>query len=349
MAAHRWDPRAPLPRDLVVPVRVGDEGGPTRRQAGGATWRRTSWGHRVPAEVDGDDVVQRIVEIAPRLMGSHQVTGWAALRLRGAQFFDGLGPRFELLPIDLVIGRKGNLRQRDGVRLSRTPTDPDGTVIGGVRVVSVGRAVVDVMRMADGVWAAVIEVEKAYAAELISRREIASWLARGPRLHGLSVVREALALSRENARSPKETEARLTAELEAGLPPLHVNATVVTAAGREIGEVDLFDEEAGLAIEVDGAEHRNAKRQARDVVKDDLLRDCGIEVIRLTGNQTSGPQAVERLLAARARAKFLPAGRRARRVVPRPEDLAERRIRAAEETAYFARMEEVVAEQRARE
>src|SRR3954468_10946219 len=88
---HKWSPVCPLPTGLVWPVPVDPTGlrGPTRGQAGGPRWRRSSWGLYVPSDVDASVPEQRILEQSMRLPGG-AVTGWASLRMHGAAFFDGL-------------------------------------------------------------------------------------------------------------------------------------------------------------------------------------------------------------------------------------------------------------------
>src|SRR4051794_29037996 len=56
----------------------------------GPRWRQTSPGLYVPADVDGAVVEQRVLEQGMRLVRHGAVTGWAALRWRGAQYFSGL-------------------------------------------------------------------------------------------------------------------------------------------------------------------------------------------------------------------------------------------------------------------
>src|SRR5690242_3155835 len=65
---HRWDPIAPPIPDLVLPVRVDPTGrdGPTRAQARGPRWRRSSPGLYVPVGTPDDLVEQRIVEAYAR-------------------------------------------------------------------------------------------------------------------------------------------------------------------------------------------------------------------------------------------------------------------------------------------
>ena len=90
--AHRWDPIAPPVTGLVRPVRVDPTGltGPTRGQARGTAWRSIAPGLVVAADVSHELVETRILE-AFALVGTRAViTGWAALRLHGGGFFDGL-------------------------------------------------------------------------------------------------------------------------------------------------------------------------------------------------------------------------------------------------------------------
>ena len=91
--AHHWAPTCPRPTTLVQPVRLDPSGerGPTRGQARGKKWRQVAWGWYVPADADSNVVEQRILEAAARLPAHSAVSAWAALRWRGATFFDGLG------------------------------------------------------------------------------------------------------------------------------------------------------------------------------------------------------------------------------------------------------------------
>src|SRR5215203_931560 len=88
--SEQWSTVAPQVR-VVLPVRVDPTGrdGPTKGVAQGSGWRRTAEGLYVPAAVDDSLVEQRIVEQGARLTRG-VVTGWAALRLLGGGYFDGL-------------------------------------------------------------------------------------------------------------------------------------------------------------------------------------------------------------------------------------------------------------------
>ena len=95
------------------PVRVDPSGlsGPTRRQASGRYWRRTSPGFYVPVDTRSELPEQHILEQSMRLPAGGAVTGWAACRLHGRNFFDGMEPDGRTpIPVPLNVGPHGNLR-----------------------------------------------------------------------------------------------------------------------------------------------------------------------------------------------------------------------------------------------
>src|SRR5690349_14041575 len=98
-------PFHPARPDLVRPVRADPKGkaGPTRAQARGRQWRRTSHGFYVPSSIDGGAVEQRIVEAGHTLTGLASVTGWASLRWQGAEWFDGWSSDGGSRPVDLAV------------------------------------------------------------------------------------------------------------------------------------------------------------------------------------------------------------------------------------------------------
>jgi hypothetical protein len=120
--SERWSVVAPRVR-VARPVRIDPAGltGPTKGQAQGARWRRTSEGLYVPAGVDDGLVEQRIVEQGSRLTRG-VVTGWAALRLLGGGYFDGLA-RDGLTRLPVQIAANGErLRSGPGVTCVASPS-----------------------------------------------------------------------------------------------------------------------------------------------------------------------------------------------------------------------------------
>lgn len=302
---HRWQPRAPWPRDLVRPVPVDPAGvaGPTKRQAAGPYWRRTSSGLHVPVDTDGDRVEQRVLEQSLRLPPGGAVTGWAACRVHGAAFFDGLARDGRTrLPVPLAVGPAGRVRTGPEARtVHHVLLDEDRVVRHGVPVVVAGRAAYDAVRLAPDPRAAVVSLDMALAARIVTLDELVAYAARQPRDRRL--VLRAARLSSPYSRSPRETELRLVWLLDARLPPPLVNGEVRDRDGRLLGIADLLDVEAGLVVEYDGADHRSGRRQAADLRREDDLRRVGLEVVRVAGADERD-RVVRRLHEARARCRF---------------------------------------------
>lgn len=304
-SSGEWDPRCEPPTGLVMPVRVGAPGGPTKGSAARGRWRRTSRGLYVPSSVSDDVVEQRIVEQAARLDGRGGVTGWAALRLRGAAYFDGTteGGRCPL-PVALALGRGGTLRSGHGASVSREPLDESEIqVVQGVRCTGPRRALFDEMRRAGDPRAAAIALDMAAAARLVAAWEMAEYAALRTTWRRASVVAAALSLADERSRSPGESRMRLVWLLDAGLPRPLCNRPVFDRHGRHLGTPDLLDVEAGVVGEYDGAVHLRIGRRARDIAREGRFRAAGLEYFTVVGSDLHEPEVVvDRMRATRDRA-----------------------------------------------
>jgi len=250
MAQHKWDPICRPPRGLVRPSSLDPLGltGPTRGQARGPRWRQTSHGYYVPATVDDEVPEQRILEQSIRLPEGGAVTGWASLRLHGGNFFDGLAPDGRTrLPVQLAVGRSGAIRGDSRAKVSREPLHPDEIVTAqGIPCTAVSRAVFDEMRRAGGVVDAVVAIDMAVAALLVSVRRVRAYAADRRRWRRSTLVEKALDLASERSRSPNESRTRLIWEVDAGLPRPLVNQHVWDLRGNLLGIADLLDVEAGV-------------------------------------------------------------------------------------------------------
>ncbi len=320
---HRWDPFQ-SPRRVVHPVRRDPTGrnGPTPGAVRGPGWRRTSAGLYVPAGTDRSIPEQRVAEEAATLPPDGWVTGWAALRMHGAAFFDGRAPdgRTEL-PVLLGVPLGCHLRPRPGVGHVRSQV-PTTVVIRGVRCAGVRRALFDAMRLEGGLRGAVVSLDMAAAARLTSVARMRSYLESRPSwrgVPGVPVVRRALLLADDDSASPPESRLRLVWLLDARLPRPLVNQPVFTLGGELLGYPDLLDVEAGLVIEYDGDDHRSAPRHSHDVDREAGFREHGLEVTRVTGHdlRRTAP-LVHRLHTARSRAPFQASSRRTWTLVPPP-------------------------------
>jgi hypothetical protein len=295
----------------------------------------------VPRAVDGSVPEQRVLEQSVRLPVGGAVTGWAACRLLGAAFFDGLEPDGRTpIPVPLAIGPTGNIRADDALSISRETLGPEEVLLRhGIPCTCELRALFDEMRRGSDLREAVVDIEAMAAAELVSVKRMGDYVDARPGCKRVQQVRDALELADEGSRSPNETRMRLVWQLDAGFPRPLVNQHVWDLRGRLLGIADLFDPVAGVVGEYDGADHRTAGRHSRDVDREARFRDRGLEVFRVTGPDLwDRPRVVRRMAAARARARWLPPGQRGWTVVPPPglgpdptldEILEEREARSA--------------------
>ena len=322
---HRWDPKAPHPGRLVLPVRVDPTGanGPTPGQARGPHWRRTSHGFYVPTGTRQDLPEQQIAEAAVRLPRTARVTGWAACRLSGANFFDGLDrDGCTRLTVPVSVGPRGQLASA-GLRVVYWSIPQEHQAIRhGLSTVQELRATADAARLAPSFVEAVVVVDMMCAAELVSIRQLHE--------SGLRFAPGVLDAASEHSSSPNETRCRM--RCRAALPGVRwlVNCPIYDVNGRLLGIADLLDLETGLVIEFDGAEHRHAVRHTKDVVKEDALRRVGIEVVRITGSEVDNETlVVERVRAGRSRARCEAESQRRWRARPKQETLHDRIVERA--------------------
>lgn len=285
--SERWQPICPTPPDLVTPRPIDPNGvtGPTPGQARGPGWRRTAPRLYVPASVGDEVVEQRILEQAQRLPDQGAVTGWAALRLHGGGFFDGLDSGdLRRLPVPLAVPRSGKMRADPGFVVVRSDVPPEElTSRYGIRCTSVARALFDEVRRRHELRAAVAAVDMVLAARLARRPDLLEYADHRLGRPGSRLFARAVALSVERSRSPKESELRLIWVLDAGLPSPRCNWPVADSSGRFIGKPDLLCVELGVYGEFDGADHRGRERHRRDVEREDLFRRTGLEGFTVVG------------------------------------------------------------------
>lgn len=323
------------PDGLVRPSRIDTSArtGPTRGLVQGHGFRRTSRGLYVASDVDSSIVEQRILEQGARLRKYGAVTGWACLRWRGAQFFDGTAPGGTQLPVPLVVGA-AKLRAVPGVLVSQEQLAPsEREWVAGLWCTTTQRALFDEMRRHGQLRQAVVDMDMAAAARLISVDLMRSYVGHRSAWTGVPLVRQALRLATNESRSPQESRMRLTWLLDAGLPAPVCNRPVFDLSGQLLGVPDLFDEEAGLVGEYDGADHRESTRHRSDVARQQRFRDHGLEYFAIVaGDLRDRSAAAQRMLNTRARAKFLPPESRAWTLTrpvwsPEPESLDEQLLR----------------------
>lgn len=313
MERHQWEPRAERPDDLVVPVRLDPTGraGPTRHQAAGPRWRQTSSGCYVPSHAP-DHLEQRILEQGIRIRAYGAVTAWAALRWRGASFFDGREfPDGEPLPVPLVTGGH-DLRPDARVGISKAQLAPEEREsIDGIWVTSADRAVFDEMTRHGQLRQAVVDLEMTIAAGLLSISEFRSYVDRRNAWTGIGLAREVVLAAGLGCRSPQEVRMVLVWMWDAELPRPLCNVPIFDLQGRLIAIVDLLDVEAGCVGEYQGADHKEGEKHRRDVAREQALRDHGLECFEVVGGDLQDRElTVKRMVSARERSRFEPPSRR---------------------------------------
>lgn len=319
---HKWDPSCPPPRHLVRPVPLDLEGvrGPTPGQAKGTSWRRTSHGFYVPvATVNADIPEQRVVEQAVRLPDGGAVTGWASLRMRGGNFFDGLAADGRTqIAVPLAVGGLSKMRGDERVLVSREPLDPSEVVLlHGVPCTVVRRALFDEMRRTRDLRESVVAMDMAAAALMVSVRQMCEYAQQRRSWRRAASVHRALELASERSRSPQESRTRMVWEIDAGSPSPLVNQRIWDLEGNLLGIADLLDLEAGLVGEFDGADHREATRHTRDISRQERFERHGLQVFRVTGLDLLDPaRVVARIHFHRSRALFLAESERRWTVTP---------------------------------
>ncbi len=315
-----WSPRCGRPPRLVRPVRLDPSGvsGPTPGQSKGPHWRRSSHGFFVPAEVPDAVPEQRILEQSVRLPAGGAVTGWAACRMAGAAYFDGLGrDGVGRRPVPLATGGPSLRSDADIIVLRDRLDASETTILAGVPCTTSQRALFDEMRRCADDRAAVVAMDMMAAAELESISRMRAYCTAHPGVVGAPRVRRALDLADEGSRSPGESRMRLVWVLDARLPRPLSNQPVFDRNGSLLGVADLFDEEAGVVGEYDGAVHRAARRHHHDVIREERFRRAGLEYFKVVGLDLADlGRVVDRMLATRERARRLAPRRRVWTLTP---------------------------------
>jgi hypothetical protein len=269
-------------------------------------------GWYVSADADLGLVEQRILVASVRVPPAGGVTGWAALRWRGAAYFDGRDPTGRPLGVPIVISGKGSRADDRGIRFSWEQFPPwEREVVDGLPCASVARALYDATRWSISDRWALVAVDMTVAAGLITAEGFREYVESRPAWTGVYRARFAADHATDASRSPQESWLRLVWVLDAQLPLPLCNRPVFSLGGELLGYPDLFDPVAGLVGEYDGKDHLREDRRRADRTREERFRDHGLEYVAVVTGELSRPQAVAaRLRAAYRRAPFTVEGNR---------------------------------------
>lgn len=291
---------------MPVPVDRSGVSGPTRREARGSEWRWSSKGLYVPTYVDPDAPAQRIVEAAAAAPDDGAVTGWGGLHWAGGRWFDGRGSDGKtLLPVPLAIGHNRLIRARSDLLLSEEWLDPAEVIdVDGLTLTAHARSVCFAVRRCTTLEAAVTVVDMAAFSDLASieevRRHAETYLVGRPRV---TRIRKALAIADENAWSPREVAMRIAWHRDGGFPRPRCNVPIFAPDGTHLLTPDLLDAENGVLGEYEGLLHFEDGRRARDLNREEMIRDLGLELVPMVSvDNAVRNQFLARLASAYRRA-----------------------------------------------
>ena len=271
-------------RSAVVPLTAQQllVRGVSRSMLRGRRWRTSSRGLFVPSDVPSTSA-QRILEALPLVPAPGVVTGWAAAYVHGADYLDGLDPfTLQALPVPVVLNTTAGRANLAGVTYHRDRLGgAEVDAVLGVPVTTVPRATVDGARHARNLVEAVVFLDMVGQAVDLDLARLALWCRTHPGWRGVDQLRQALRWGDPRSASPWETRLRMFYRREAGLPCPEVNVPVFTRDGRFLGTPDLLDEEAGLAVEFDGQDHRLREQHREDNIREEGLEDTNLVVCRV--------------------------------------------------------------------
>jgi hypothetical protein len=266
---------------LVAPVKVDPSGraGPTRGQARGRRWRRSTRGLVVPSDV-AVTTEQRTLEASAVLIEDEAVTGWAALNWQGARWFDGTSDGVERRDVPLVARR--HLLTQSGFSVSQEFLNPGEIVdVDDLPITTAVRSVVFEMRRAACLGDAVVALDMACYSDLVSIAEVSAYVSQLGPVTGIQQARDALTEADENSWSPRESQMRGVWTRRAGLTRPLCNAPVFTTDGRHVGTPDLVDPHIGLLGLYNGRDHLTLVGASNDRDQEAAYRDLGLETVTM--------------------------------------------------------------------
>jgi hypothetical protein len=219
------------------------------------------------------------------------IAGLSASALHGAEWIDAA------VPVEVYHSNRNKLR---GLRVRGDRLDEDeATLVDGVPVTTPARTALDL-----GCWypmdEAVAAIDALMRATDLKVADVEALVQRYPARRGIRRARIAMGFADAGAQSPKETWLRLLL-VRAGLPRPQTQIAVEDEFGDVIAYLDMGWEDAKVAVEYDGEQHRTDRRQYTwDIRRLEMLERRGWIVIRVVAGDRP-EQILRRVRAALAR------------------------------------------------
>ena len=128
-------------------------------------------------------------------------------------------------------------------------------------------------------------IDMALHRRIVSLGQLIRWAESNSRRHGVVRIRGALELAEPRSESPMETRLRLRLIL-AGLPKPAVQPRLVDETGAFVAKPDLYYPLHRLAIEYDGATHKDSI--VTDNRRQNRLLEAGYRVLRFAAPDVLG-------------------------------------------------------------
>ena len=241
------------------------------RQLQGNRWRRVGPGQYAWTGLR-DSPLLRLTAVFRRLTHGAAFSGRTAGWLHGLD----LSP---CDPIEVTVAEGVGISARSGVAVRRAVLAAEEIVERqGFPATSALRTVCD-LASALPLFDAVAAVDMALREKLVGLTDISSAVADQRGCKGVVRLRRAVALADGGAQSPMETRFRLTLVL-AGLPRPEAQVSLLDERGNFVGRPDLYYRSQRLALEFDGAVHRDSL--AEDNRRQNLLVNAGYRLLRFT-------------------------------------------------------------------
>lgn len=283
-------PRAPyVPEQLVKgPFHISDARrfGLSKDHVLGKSWRRLGAGFYALRQISDRPII-KLAAVQQRLPGG-VLSGKTAAWLHGLD----LEP---IDPVEVTVDAEAKVSRLTGCILHRSRLEPNEiSRRRGLTVTTRTRTFADLGRRLP-LTEAVTALDQALHLRLVSKRALSAWATAHPGFRGVARLRRAMDLAEPATESVMETRLRLLLVL-AGLPRPRAQTVLTNSSGLFVGRVDLYYPEHKLAIEYDGAAHR--ERLALDNQRQNRLVDAGYHLLRFTATDVlSNPASVVTLVA----------------------------------------------------
>lgn len=198
-------------------------------------------------------------------------------------------------PVEVALPHRRRVRPREGLLVTGEHLAEDEVVRRNeVLTTTAARTAFDLARR----WEqeqAVVAIDALIRAGQVGPEALLEVIERHGRASGRKEARAAALLSDPRAESPRESLLRL-AVLRAGLPA-PVPQWEVRWNGRFVARLDLAWPDERVALEYDGAHHRERDQYGRDLARHNALRAAGWVVFQVDAVQWSRLDEILRLVA----------------------------------------------------